>query len=130
MKYTKKDREEALESLRMHLKPTKAYPKQTVLQLVRSVSKSGMSRVISTYVSDGQDGLLCLDWAIAVVCGYPLKNQGVRIRGCGTDMGFVLLDSATHRTFAQPYTHISPDLSVSVQAYYPYDANDYNRRWL
>lgn len=91
-----------------------------IYQLVRSVARSGMSRVISTYaVSDGQ--LVCLDWAIGTLVG-GLKREGVRISGCGMDMGFALMDHALHEAYkakleAVPYTERP-------------NGNDIDRRWL
>lgn len=93
-----------------------------VYQLVRHVSKSGMSRDISTYVIDSSyidapPQLVCLDWAIGTLVG-GLRREGVRISGCGMDMGFALLDHAVHAAYAH--------LEYSVRP----NANDYRRDWL
>ncbi len=87
-----------------------------VFQLVRHVSKSGMSRDISTYVI--QDGdLVCLDWAIGTLVG-GLRREGVRIGGCGMDMGFALLDHVLHAAYH--------DLPYAERP----NANHYSRTWL
>lgn len=91
-------------------------PKTVVYQIVRSVSRSGMSRTISTYaVSEGQ--LVCLDWAIGTLLG-GLKREGVRIGGCGMDMGFAMLDHAVHAAYSELEYKERPS------------ANDYDLRWL
>src|SRR5512147_309240 len=88
----------------------------TIYQLVRHVSKSGMSRDISTFaVENGQ--LVCLDWAIGTVVG-GLRRDAVRISGCGMDMGFALLEHACHKA----WSHLPYEQQPS--------ANDYDRRWL
>lgn len=62
-----------------------------VFFMVRTVAKSGLSRVMSVYVIADND-LVCLDWAFSVIGGYSLQNQGFRVHGCGMDMCFAALD--------------------------------------
>lgn len=123
MKYSKEDTQEAHLTLAQHLRPQYKettprpdgrFPMQTVYMLVRNVARSGMSRVISTFVVDRDGDLLCLDRAIAIVTERPMgKDGGVRIGGCGMDMGFALLDHAVHVVFGR---------GVS--------ANEFRRDWL
>jgi hypothetical protein len=129
-KHSKADVTLAHERLREVLKPapftqrangTRDYgergARQIVYQIVRHVSKSGMQREISTYVSDGEGGMRNLDWAISVVTGSRIgKHDGVVIGGCGMDMGFALLDHAC--------TVFRTDTDRAV------NANDFDRRWL
>lgn len=84
---SKTERDELLQTLRENIKPG-----QTVYTILRHVSASGMSRDISviTIASDGS--VRQWDYAVAKVLGYSLaKREGVRVSGCGMDMGFHLV---------------------------------------
>lgn len=90
------EREEARQEL-LTLLP----PGSTVYTILRHVSRSGMSRTISffTIAFDPLDGdepyLRCIDWAVAKVCGYTRdqKNDGLKVSGCGMDMGFAVISN-------------------------------------
>lgn len=93
MKYSKADKAEALKRLGAALKPG-----DEIKCILRSVSRSGMSRVISFYIVKDDD--LCgLDWPIAVALGYPLARDGVKVGGCGMDMGFAVVYNVGRVTF-------------------------------
>lgn len=81
-------KEQTRQKLREILKPG-----QTVYTVLRHVSSSGMSRRISLYtIADG--ALRWLDnYALALGVGdAPRGNQqGIRVNGCGMDMGFSLV---------------------------------------
>lgn len=141
-KHSKSDKAEAVERLRKYLKPaactrdpknghrTYTEERQNVYMIVRSVSRSGMSRVISTYVNVDGD-LLCLDWAIAVATDSRLdKRAGVHIGGCGMDMCFALLDHAVHAAFGQ-WVEVKPCRQYpNGRRYSAPDANDFIIRGL
>lgn len=78
------ERQEAIERLREMLKPG-----DTVYTILRHVSRSGMSRVIDCYTKDHQ----WIGYRVALVTEskYDDKQRGVRIGGCGMDMGFALV---------------------------------------
>ena len=83
--------QEALAHLRDALKPG-----DIVYTMLRSVSKSGMSRQISLFiVRDGE--LQNITQRVAVALGYTVtdKNSGgnwaIRVQGTGMDMGFHLV---------------------------------------
>ncbi len=117
MKHSKADVELYLQETRHYLPLYTGGEKQRVYQIVRKVAPSGMSRVISTYVIH-QGDLVCLDYRVHVLTGLPLaKDQGVRIGGCGMDMGFALLD----RLVSKLYPDVTPERAT---------ANDYRRTWL
>ncbi len=60
-----------------------------IYTLVKSVSKTGMSRQISLYVV--QEGSIKeIDYFVARALDRP-RGKGVRITGCGMDMGFALV---------------------------------------
>lgn len=62
--------------------------------VVKHVTRSGMSRSISTFaVIDGQP--YNLDYRVSKILGWPTdeNNGGVKVAGCGMDMGFHLVYS-------------------------------------
>lgn len=84
-----KEKAESLESLRAILKPG-----DEVITVLRSVSKSGMSRNISCFIiHNGQMQSITFD--AARVLGYPIRevngSRAVHVGGCGMDMGFHLV---------------------------------------
>lgn len=85
MKYSKEEVKNSMDLLHKWLKPgSKVY---TVL---RHVSRSGMSRRIDLYtIVDGE--MQYLSHAAAVVMGDPRPNDGIKVGGCGMDMGFHLV---------------------------------------
>lgn len=87
-------REQQKQDLIKYLKPD-----QTVYGVVRSVSRSGMQRVISFfYIDSGQ--LIYLDHKIEVLCGYrQAKQQGVIVNGCGMDMVFSVVSALSYELF-------------------------------
>ncbi len=86
-KVSKAEREEALTHLREYLKPG-----DTVHTILRHVSRSGMMRVIQP-VAVHDDTLRHLGWWVAKACGFPYdrNHEGVRVGGCGMNMGFHLV---------------------------------------
>lgn len=81
---TKKQREasEALEQLRKMISPG-----DKIYGIVRSVSRSGMSRVISFY-KIGADGPVYLTGYMAKALDYRRADDGLKVNGCGMDMIF------------------------------------------
>lgn len=59
-----------------------------VLASVKSVSSSGMSRVINFYYISKEGYIFNLNYKIAKVLNYRLMDKGVRVYGCGMDMIF------------------------------------------
>jgi hypothetical protein len=91
MKVSKTDREQSLAWLHDHIKPG-----DTVYTIVESVSRSGMSRVIRVVLlktdDQGKPYTLHPNHAISTVLGLPRgKKEGVKIQGCGMDMGFEIV---------------------------------------
>lgn len=87
MAYTKKEQTEAIEKLRGMLKPG-----DRLSTILRHVSASGMSRSISVIISD-QDGINDITWLVARALDMRIddKHQGIKIGGCGMDMGFEIV---------------------------------------
>lgn len=79
-----KDKNEALETLHAILKPS-----DTVYCILRHVSRSGMFRRISFFVIRENKPYM-IDHLIAAVTHYKRDRteEGLRVSGCGMDMGF------------------------------------------
>lgn len=74
----------------------------TVYTVVRSASSSGMSREISAYVvSDGK--IVCIDWYIVRILGWKQGKAGVKVSGCGMDMGFHLVSTLSRAMYGDDY---------------------------
>src|SRR3970040_2731024 len=78
------ERQEAIEELRKTLKPG-----DTVYTVLRKVSRTGMSRRIDVYkLEDGEPFYLTGLVAKAIDASFPQQGQGLKVDGCGMDMGF------------------------------------------
>lgn len=95
-------RAESVEKLR------KWFPKgSTVYTILRSVSRSGMSRQISVVClsTDDKGEILTLhpNWSVAQVLGRRLNKGGANdaliVNGCGMDMGFEIAYSLSHALY-------------------------------
>jgi len=93
MKYSKAEKADALESLRGLLKPG-----ATVYTVLRSKSRSGMSRRIDLYTIEPGAGkhwdaprLRYLSGYAAVLLDIQRHDSGLKVDGCGMDMGFSLV---------------------------------------
>ena len=87
MKQPEREKMEARERLLEILKPG-----DTVFTVLKHVSASGMSRSIQLKIV--QDGDICdISWYAARVLGDKIdsKHGGIKIGGCGMDMGFALV---------------------------------------
>lgn len=88
-------RDQVLAELRAMLPPG-----TTVYTNLRHVSASGMSRSISCHaVRDGR--IVGLDWHVTQVTGrkFDQNNGGVKVSGCGMDMGFHLVYSLSRALY-------------------------------
>lgn len=91
---------EALERIRECVKPG-----DTLYCVLRHVSKSGMSRVIDLKKIDGEQ-VLSLGWNVAKALGYKYDRdrEGVKVSGCGMDMGFALVYALGRTLWPQGFT--------------------------
>lgn len=105
MKPTKADIEEARATLLRYLSPG-----STVFTITRSVSRSGMRRVISPVVfAAGEDPSRPIhatpSHAVAVLTGMAMHDKGgqygVVVNGCGMDMGFHLVHTLSYALFGR-----------------------------
>lgn len=83
MKNAEKD--EAIARLREWIKPG-----ATLYTILRHVSRSGMNRVIEVVQlrEDGEVRVLGFNIALAVGYSYDRQRDGIKVGGCGSDMGF------------------------------------------
>jgi hypothetical protein len=80
----RQERQEALDKLHEILKPG-----DTVQTILRHVSRSGMMR----HISLRKEGWGDITWLAATALGYRRddRNGGIKVGGCGMDMGFHLV---------------------------------------
>lgn len=101
-KIQKSERDEAIQSLRETLKPG-----DTVYTVLRSVSRSGMSRDIDLYKLE-PEGPRWLSRIAARACNWTWNNKRecVKVGGCGMDMGFHLVYNLSRTLFddSHPFT--------------------------
>lgn len=89
------EQNEAIARLREWVKPG-----DTVYTVLRHVSKTGMTRVIDIKViRDGEMSHIGYNVALALGMPYDMSKEGVRIGGCGMDMGFQLVYLLGHALF-------------------------------
>jgi hypothetical protein len=107
MKYTKRETEEAKTRLLEYLKPD-----DTVYTILCHVSRSGMMRSISLVIptTDTQNGkerlgIYGITHLVAQVLDYPRSknDNGLRVGGCGMDMGYHLVYSLSYVLFGDGY---------------------------
>jgi hypothetical protein len=68
--------------------------------MLRHVSSSGMFRRISVYVIEDNQPL-CIDYLIGKLGNYKRdkENEGLRVSGCGMDMGFAVVYDTSGEVF-------------------------------
>ena len=91
-------REWALDELRDDLTPG-----TTVHTILEHVGRSGMSRRIGVRVFVDNEPRY-LDGLVAVALGYPVpRDGGIRVDGCGMDMGFALVYELSHALYPEGF---------------------------
>jgi len=95
MKYTKEQVEQALGYLRAEY----CKPGTRIYTILRHVSSSGMSRSIDCLVIDTDGKPYMITHHVARVLGYPIdrKNGGVKVSGCGMDMGYAIVNDLSYK---------------------------------
>jgi len=98
MKHTKEETAQAREFLLSHLTPG-----DTVYTIIRNVSRSGMSREIGIVIKSG-DQFFHPNYHTSVLLDLPLgKRDGVKISGCGMDMGFEIVYQLGRKLFPKGF---------------------------
>jgi hypothetical protein len=105
MKTAKKktEQQEAIERLRSWIKPY-----DTLFTILRHCSNSGMSRVIDVVAIRGtrkKPDVSAYGYSIALALGWKFdrKREGIRIGGCGMDMGFHVVYELSSVLFGNGY---------------------------
>ena len=93
------NKEEAIEKLKEAIKEG-----DTLYTQVKHVSKSGMTRHIAVrFIKDDYPYDYTYLVAKALDWGYSDKNHGVKVGGCGMDMGFHLINSLSYTLYDDGY---------------------------
>ena len=100
MRQKEREAAEALERLREWVKPG-----DTIWCVLRSVSRSGMMRVIDFQKFEADGRHLSLGWNIAKALdmGYDRNREGVKVTGCGMDMGFHVVSNLGYALYPQGF---------------------------
>jgi hypothetical protein len=94
-KAQKAERAEALERIREWVKAG-----DTIHCVIRHVSSSGMSRVIQFIVFiEGEPRYLGYNIAVALGMKWDRQREGVKVQGCGMDMGFAVVYDLSRTLF-------------------------------
>jgi hypothetical protein len=101
MKYTKEQVERSGAYL---LDTLKIKPGDTVYTIVRHVSRSGMSRNIEAYVMRDNEPVNISTSAATLLESPIAKDGGVKMGGCGMDMGFALVYGLSYTLFPGGFT--------------------------
>lgn len=99
----KTEQQEAIERLRSWIKPG-----DTLFTILRHRSASGMSRVIDVVAVRGTRkkpdvSAYGYNIALALGWGFDRKREGIRVGGCGMDMGFHVVYELSSVLFADGY---------------------------
>ena len=99
------ERKEAYDNLREVLSPG-----DTLHTVLRHVSKSGMTRWIDVYKIENGEMRYLSYWASKLL-DYPMsdKREGVKVTGCGMDMGFHLVYNVSRALFGAGYDCIKDE---------------------
>jgi len=90
-------REEAIQKLKEYVKPG-----DTIHTILRHVTKSGMTRYIEPLVFVEGRPVYITYWANEVLgWGGSSKHEGVKVGGCGMDMGFHLVYSLSRALYSE-----------------------------
>ena len=103
------EQQEAITRLREWVKPG-----DTLYTLIKSVARSEMSRVIQVIqIVNNEPHYLGYNVALALGRSYDRKQEGVRVNGCGMDMGFELIYALSCKLFCEE--HYDHDKAYSLK---------------
>lgn len=120
-----------------HLRET-LNPGDHLYTVLRSVSRSGMSRVIDVYVIQDNQPIYLSGW-IASALGWTRTDSGIRVSGCGMDAGFHLIHQLSYALFPDSFICIgqgcpSNDHNNGDRDYTPHQHSDggyaLTQRWI
>jgi len=135
MKISKQEREKAIEQLKEWIKPG-----DTIYTTIKHVSRSRMMRVIDVHlIENNEPNWISYLVSKALGWGYDEKKEGIRVSGCGMDMGFHLVYTLSSILFRNGFECIgdkcpSNDHSNGDRNYTPHHHNSggyaIKQRWL
>lgn len=99
MAFSNTEKSACIQSLRDYIQP-----EQRVYTKLNHVSQSGMMRVIDLYVvKDGN--IVRITWSACAATDTPYnrKHEGMKMNGCGMDMGFAAVYNLSHALFGNGY---------------------------
>lgn len=113
------EKTEAREQLLKLLKPG-----DTVLCVLEHVSRSGMSRRIKLYVQGdpGQEPIYLAGYAGKLLGLSRGKGDGLKIGGCGMDMGFALVYELSHALWPEGFVCLGDHCPANDHHNSPYPA--------
>lgn len=125
-----RERQEARERLREIL--TRG---QEVSCVLRHVSRSGMMRHISLLVVDENGEIRDISYWAGQAIGSKLANDGgIKVGGCGMDMGFHLVYTLARAVFGDleptPEEKANHPKWTSAEAHYGYGGYALKHRWV
>lgn len=100
MRVSEKERLESIKQLKKWIRRG-----DTVYTVLRHVSRSGMMRHIGVIlIRDRGKTILHPNWHVSQILGYPqAPGDGLKVGGCGMDMGFHLVYSLSAALFNDGY---------------------------
>jgi hypothetical protein len=96
-KVTEEQKKEAFKALRKMLKPG-----DTVYTILRSVSASGMTRILDLYAIKGNVPCYLTGYACNLL-GYARTNEGLKVQGCGSDAGNDVVHSLGYAVYPEGF---------------------------
>jgi len=129
IKQAQQERDEAQAWLRERLKPG-----DIVYTQVLHVSRSGMSRVIAPYLIRDSEVTNLVPW-VGKACGLALDRDrgGVKLGGCGMDMGFALVYELSHALYPAGFgcigEHCPSNDHLNGDRNYAPHVEGHNRHW-
>lgn len=124
-KAEKAEQEQAIEHLRDILKPG-----DTVHTILRHVSRSGMSRSISCVVTGRGNEPYEIDWLVrkALDMKFDRVHSGLKIGGCGMDMGYAIVYNLSRVLFQGRFRCIGKGCPSNDHSNAPYPKRRKNGR--
>lgn len=108
-------------------------PGSTILTMLNHVSKSGMTRSISLYIARRSEILdITAHAAVAMERSIDVRHRGIRIGGCGMDMGFALVYDLGRTLNPKGFKH-NKNTHPRNGSTSPRDSDGgytYNQRWI
>lgn len=95
--FKNKEAAEACETLKRMLKPG-----DRIYTILRSVSKSGMSRKIKLVVGDNNE-VKDITWRVSQALDRRMSEGAIVEKGCSMDMGFHLVEQLSRVLFQESY---------------------------